>query len=424
MNDDDNLLGEAHGARRAATFVTRRWPADPGAPGGKLNRVGFEYDANVPAEIAEWDPHLPASFAADVARVELGVRELHRHRPALGALLWPLLRTEAIASSRIEGLIVSHHRLAVAQAIDGPEDSLARSVLGNLDALRHALERADEPITPQTICEIHRALLANTAQAAIAGRIRETQNWIGGRHPNPRGAAFVPPPEHELERLLSDLCRFCERDDLPILVHAAIAHVQFETIHPFADGNGRVGRALVQAILRRRGLTQGRDGGPAIFPPVSLVLAANSEAYVAGLTRFRSGAHLAWLEFFLHAVHSASTIADDLADSVTRLQAKWRVDAAEPRIDSAASKLISGLPAAPVIDLAQAVGLTGASTEAARRAINRLEAAGVLRELTGRGRLRRWASVGLFELVDTIEITAVTGARRSISTSPPMIETV
>ncbi len=418
MAGESNFAGRGH-ARPRATSVTRRWPADPGAPGGKANRVGFDYAAHVPAEIAGWDPDLPASIASDVGDVEQEVRELARQAPLLGALLWPLLRSEAIASSRIEGLVVSHHRLAAATGADGTEDSLARSVLGNLDALRRALDLAHGPITIATICDIHRALLEDTPHAAIAGRVRETQNWIGGRHPNPRSAAFVPPPEHELERLLGDFCRFCEREDLPALVQAAIAHVQFETIHPFADGNGRVGRALIQVILRRRGLTDRRDGSPLVFPPVSLAIAARGGAYVDGLTSFRSGDHARWLVFFLEVVHHANAIADQLARAVSELQRGWRVSAGEPRSGSAASKLIVGLPDQPIIGIRAAVSLTGLSAQATRLAINRLESAGVLRETTGKGRLRRWESVGLFDAVDTIEASTAARRSRNLVTSPP-----
>ncbi len=314
--------------------------------------------------------------------------------------------------------MVSHHRLAVADATKGAEDPLARSVLGNLDALRRALDLAHEPITVATIREIHHALLENTPDAAIAGEVRESQNWIGGRHPNPRGAAFVPPPEHELERLLEDLCRFCERDDIPVLVQAAIAHVQFETIHPFADGNGRVGRALIQVILRRRGLTEGSADAPAIVPPVSLVLATQSDPYIVGLTSFRSGHHSTWLAFFLQVVHQANVIAENLAGAISGLQENWRDRAGQPRKDSAAAALIAHLPAEPVIDLKAATKITGASSQATRLAVNRLENAGVLRELTGKGRLRRWESVGLFELVDAIEATAITRRGAALSTSP------
>jgi Fic family protein len=401
-----------------STTVRRRWPGDPGAPGGRANRLGFDYEAYVPGEIAAWEPEIPAALATDAGRVETAVRDLARHDPPLGDLLWPLLRSEAIASSRIEGLVVSHHRLALADLGDA-DDPLARSVLGNLEALRRALDLSATPLTVEAIQEIHRALLEHTRDAAIAGRLRTSQNWIGGRHPNPRGAAFVPPPESEVPRLLEDLCRFCERDDVPPSIQAAIAHVQFETIHPFADGNGRVGRALIHVVQRRRGLTDPRPGLTPVFPPLSLVLAADSAAYVAGLSAFRSGEHRSWFEFFLSALHRSVGVAGDIADGVAALQERWRAQAGGPRRDSAAAELIARLPERPVIDLGTAAALTGTSREAARRAIDRLVAAGVLRELTGKRRLRRWEAVGLFAVLDEADVRIRGPRGRRLGTAGP-----
>lgn len=380
----------------------KRWPGDPGAPGGRANRVGFDYEAYVPGPIADWHPSIPADFAADLGRVQASLATLRTDARRLSALLWPLLRSEAIASSRIEGLAVNHEHLARA-LYAGEEDARAAAVLGNLDALRRALDLADEPVTTQTFLELHRVLLAAT-DAGIAGRVRAEQNWIGGRHPNPRGAAFVPPPPEEVGPLLEDLARFCERDDLPPLLQAAIAHVQFETIHPFADGNGRVGRALIQLVLRRHGLTGG-DSGPPVFPPVSLVLAARADEYVAGLTAFRAGDHQAWWSFFLDVVHASVALAEDLAAWVTELVEQWHAQAGNPRRDSAAAALIARLPERPIVGLADVVELTGVSRQAARLAIDRLTDAGVLREITGRRRGRRWEAVGLFALLDQIEVT-------------------
>lgn len=381
--------------------MRRRWPGDPGAAGGRANRMGFDYEAYVPGEIASWQPALPAALAAEAARAEAAVRDLARHGPGLAALSWPLLRTEAIASSRIEGLGIDHHRLALADE-PGHEDPLAQAVRGNLDALRTAVEPSHGAVEVTSLLGIHRALLAGTPDEAIAGRLRDRQNWIGSRHGNPRGAAFIPPPEGEVPRLLDDLCRFIARDDLPPSFQAAIAHVQFESIHPFADGNGRVGRALVQAVLGRRGLLGGPDTTP-VFPPVSLVLAGDPDAYVAGLTAFRAGHDGEWLGFFSGALHVAALLAEDLAGGITALQAGWRAAAGAPRRGSAAEALIARLPERPIVDLGQAAELTGASREATRRAIDRLAAAGVLREITGRRRGRRWESVGLFALLDRLE---------------------
>jgi Fic family protein len=399
------------------TTVRRRWPGDPGAPGGRANRVGFHYEAYVPGEIAAWQPALPAYLAADAGRAEASIRELRRHGPALGSLAWPLLRAEAIASSRIEGLSVDHHRLALAD-LPGRDDPVARSVRGNLDALRRALDLSAAPVTVASLLEIHRRLLGETAAAAIAGRLRDRQNWIASRHGNPRGAAFVPPPEGEVPRLLDDLCRFCERDDVPPSLQAAIAHVQFETIHPFADGNGRVGRALIHVLLSRRGLL-GAPGGDVLFPPVSLVLADRAEAYVAALTAFRAGDDWGWLEFFTDVLHRAVGLAEELAVRVVALQARWRGRAGGPRRDSAAEALIARLPERPVLDIAQATELTGASREATRRAVNRLVEAGVIRDISGRRRGRSWEAVGLFALLDGLEAETRPAPTRRPRRRPP-----
>src|SRR5438094_3590381 len=131
------------------------------------------------------------------------------------------------------------------------------------------------------IIAIHSRLIAHSDNKRIAGAIRADQNWIGGNDHNPCGADFVPPPPDAVSDLLADLCDAIHDDRLPPLVQAALVHAQFETIHPFADGNGRTGRALIHVVLRRRGLA------PRYVPPISLVLATRARDYVAGLTAFR-----------------------------------------------------------------------------------------------------------------------------------------
>ena len=125
---------------------------------------------------------------------------------------------------------------------------------------------------------IHRILMERSATPEIAGVVRTVQNWIGGSSYNPCSAAFVPPPPDTLDTLLDDLLAYVNADDHPALVQAAIAHAQFETIHPFADGNGRTGRTLIHVILRRRGLA------PRVVAPISLVLFTWASDYIAGLT--------------------------------------------------------------------------------------------------------------------------------------------
>ncbi len=173
--------------------------------------------------------------------------------------------------------------------------------------------------------------------------MRVVQNWIGGNDYNPCDADFVPPPPENVLTLVEDLAAFCSDDLLPPLVQAAIAHAQFETIHPFDDGNGRTGRALVQVILRRRGIA------PHFVPPVSVVLARNKRRYIEGLTGFREERLAGWLRTFAAAPPQAPEPAPPpprYAKRVHQLQEDWRErlrTSSAPRVDAVVWPLISTL---------------------------------------------------------------------------------
>jgi Fic family protein len=205
--------------------------------------------------------------------------------------------------------------------------------------------------------------------------------------------------------LLEDLCRFAERDDLPPIVQAAIAHAQFETIHPFADGNGRTGRALVYAILRRRGEVR------SYIPPVSLVLVSTPRAYIGGLTAYRDGDVSEWCDYFAAAVARATEEAERLAGEIEALEEEWLGRAGKLREDSAARRLIGALPEQPVIDVAAAQRLSGRSHEAASSALKRLEEAGIVRRLNERKWGRLWECGELLQLVEDFEESV----RRSVA---------
>src|SRR5207237_8922679 len=175
------------------------------------------------------------------------------------------------------------------------------------------------------------------------GIIRQDQNWIGGRGLSPADATFVPPPENRVTALLEDLVEFLDLDDLPAVAQAAIAHAQFETIHPFGDGNGRAGRCLIHVVLRRRGLT------PLFVPPISIVLATNAKRYIAGLVEFREGRVDDWIGVFADAATAASEGAKRLWADIDALLEGLIERAGSPRADSVARKIIRGPPAQPVL---------------------------------------------------------------------------
>jgi Fic family protein len=229
------------------------------------------------------------------------------------------------------------------------------------------------------------------------GRLRTEQNWIGGRLGNPSDAEFIPPPEDLVEPLLDDLFAFIARVDLPAVAQAAIVHAQFETIHPFVDGNGRVGRCLVHVVLRRRGVA------PRFVPPVSIALAARPSAYIAGLVAFREGRVAEWVASFAEATDRAASAAVELADRITTLQADWRSRAGRPRAGSAADRLITLLPALPVLSAPTARAAIGISQQQTLAGLKGLAEAGVLRQISHGTYDRQYAAGELFNLVTEYE---------------------
>jgi len=387
---------------RRGHVVQRHWDARPDALGGRSAGRGFDFQAYVPTPIADEDFLLPSHIAAAGAKAELACRELNADPPPLAnleALARQLLRSESVASSRIEGLVLSHRRLAKAAFAPNARDITAQGVLANIAALERAIALAGEAdeLRRDDLLEVHRLLFAGTHDERLGGLLREEQNWIGGAASSPRNTEFIPPPHELVPALVDDLCAFSSREDIPGVIQAAIAHAQFETIHPFHDGNGRVGRALIMIILRRRGLT------PRYVPPVSLVLAGNADRYIAGLTSWRNGDEQDWLTVFLDAVHRAATGAGEFAGRVAELQSHWTERAGNPRRNSGPLRLIELLPTQPIINVKTAAQLLSGSEERARLTIQRLEQAGVLRQTAVGRRNRAWECVGLFDQLDRFE---------------------
>ncbi len=381
----------------------RYWPADPTAPPG--GRRGGAYRVFVPDPIARRELTLGGEAVTAIVEATKALGHLNDTRSqvtSLGALARNLLRTESAASSRIEGVRISHKRLAraaFARTHNRRGDNRAIEVLGNVEAMERAIElgaRA-EPLTVSDIQEVHRTLLRHTGDREIAGVIRTQQSWIGGNDYHPVGAPYVGPPHEHVEPLLEDLCRFMTRTDLAAVAQAAIAHAQFENIHPFADGNGRTGRALIYTVLRRRGEVSN------YIPPISLVLAGQPKNYVSGLGAYSQGHVSRWCERFAHATTRAASEAERLAQRIEDLQASWLERLGEPRRDAAVRELVGALPEQPVIDVPVAQRLTGKTHVAVGNAIAQLEDAGILTRLNERKWGRVWECGELLALVEDFE---------------------
>lgn len=402
-------------ARTKQREETLRWTPEEGAFGGRKSRTSFNYRAFVPDEIRELDPTLPADVAAVAIEAEVAVRTLNSDAPQLGALdalSRQLLRAEAVASSRIEGLRMSHRRVARAGFAPELADEGARTVLGNIRAMEAAIELGAKrtPLRPTDLLALHRILFADTETAALGGRLRVGPGWLGGRDFAPVGATYIPPRFERIPKLMEDMCAFAGRDDLPAIAQAAIVHAQFETIHPFPDGNGRIGRCLIHIILRRRGVA------PNFVPPISLILATDQAAYVRGLVAFRDytpAAIASWIGTFAAATRTSATEAGRFAGEIRGLQADWRSRSKVQRAGSLKERIIEDLPARPIVDAAGVAERMQVSGTAARNAIDELRTAGVLSPVGNQLRYRIYEALELFDSIDRFERDLATPTGRA-----------
>jgi len=312
-----------------------------------------------------------------------------------------LMKSEGIASSRIEGLVMSTRRIY--EASERPEDTddrPARQIVGNMEVMAEVLHRTDQPLAHDDLHRWHRAVMEPepTSRHTI-GAYRTVQNWIGGRADTPSGAAFVPPPPDLIPELMDDLLCFANERTLSPIIQAAIAHAQFETIHPYTDGNGRIGRALVYRILSTRGAIR------MTAPPVSPIIARDRRPYIAGLTAYRDGRPSTWIDAFVHILDSACGYSLLLAASLTDLARSWNDRVGDVRRNAVDHRIVAGLLDHPILDTRIVAEQFGVSTVAARDALERLNQRGIVVERPLRkGRRGRPARVfeasELFDLLD------------------------
>lgn len=404
------------------TYVQQRRDPDADAFGGRAAKAGLTYEAFVPSPIADVTLRLSGVAAADVADSEAALARLAERAagaPALEALARRLLRSEAVASSWIEALRVSHRRLAEAeQGAPGARYDEARRVLANVGALEAAVAigARDDAITVDDLLGMHRLLLSGSnlpLDRSLAGRVRDRAVFIGGT--DPTNAEYVAPPHTEVPRLLDDLVTFIEtRSDLSPVVVAAIAHAQYESIHPHHDGNGRVGRCLVHAVLRRA-------TGSSVLPPLSVAFARPQSRYVAGLEAFRRDEMDAWLSVFATAVTFAAHATLAFADEVDALQESWRgrivaaraqVGRRPPRSDAGILAVLDGLPDTPALRATELSRRIGRTWRVTQDAIDELVAVGIVRQVSaGRGN-RLYEAPEILALLDGLEHDPVGLIRR------------
>ena len=351
------------------------------------------YEAAVVPEIADAALTLPTRLAAAEADAVAAVSRFDSDAASALLPFTPLLlRSESSASSRIERLTVSARRLMEAELF-GAGRGNAALVVANTRAMTAAAS-IRPPLSLDSLLSMHRALLESSAPDD-AGALRREPVWIGGSELSPAGALFVPPRHERVPEALEDLFAFTRRTDLPPLTRTAIAHAHFETIHPFVDGNGRTGRALIHVLLSWAGLT------PHAPLPLSAVLLADVDSYFRSLDAYRRGEPLVIVELFIEAAARAAALGRSAGRRIGRT-VEAMLERSPGRAGTPDRAIIELLARRPVLDAGSAATAVGVSEAAARRSLERLEAAGLLRGYLIGPHRRAWRSPEILDLMDDV----------------------
>ena len=363
------------------------------------------YSAAIPADIAfaDYAPARSVSAAAEDAS-----NEIARFDAEMGNEIAPfaaiLLRSESVASSQIENLSASARSVAMAELGDTSKQN-ATLIAANTDAMRSAIQLADR-LDSESILQMHLALLG-AHDPRSAGRWRSEPVWIGRSARSPIGAEYVAPHESRVVHAIDDLVAYIGRDDIPVLEQAAIAHAQFETIHPFTDGNGRTGRALLHSMLKAKGLTRN------VTVPVSSGLLSQPDVYHRALTSFRAGAPDEIIALTADAAFRAIANGRQLVEEIRHIRAGRR-ESVTARTDSTTWKIADLLLRQPVINTAVLKSELGITANHALRYMNQLLAGGAVTSFSVYQRGLHWKSDAVLDALDAF---AARSSRRRFPTA-------
>lgn len=392
-----------------SNYIERLWSATDATHLSRRDRQAGRYRAYVPDELGD---KLPVLGGEAQQAAEEALTVLTRADERIGAngryLNHLLIRSESISSSWIEGNRVTPKKLAIAEVLQQGSRS-ALDVVANVRATEDAIAELADRRRIITKADIEQ--LQHVIEPSLAPGVRTEQNWVGGPGWSPLRADFVPPPESEVHRLVEDLARFVSATEGNPVVRAAIAHAQFETIHPFIDGNGRTGRALIHTVLRRT------DAVRNTLIPISTVFAGDTNAYIAGLTAYRAAPSRLdeWIIGFAHASEIAAgnavqlatnigALGDSLLDELVRHRAARDVSPARPRRDAVVLRVLESLATDPVLTVESVAAKHHVSSAAAHRALVELADAGILgRNKDHKGRVICWTADRYLDLVALTE---------------------
>jgi Fic family protein len=357
----------------------------------------YEYTPHTPELLAETGFEFSSEVTLALAEASRALGSVPRF--VLAGIATVIYRSESSASSLIEGVGPGPRRILEAEFADTDEvnDEPARRVVGNLEALRAAIS-TPVPATVDDILTWHRLLMEGHPgmRQETIGAVRTEQNWIGGGSFGPRDAEYIPPPPEGVRPLLEDLVNFSARTDLTPVALAALGHAQFEVIHPFVDGNGRVGRALLQQLLVRR-------AGLEAPVPVSVLWSRDTDRYISGLRAFQNGDTDSWLLFASWSVIEAVGWMSDMTGGVEEFLNRMR-GRIETRGRSVAARVIDDLPLHPVVDTQTVAQRYDVTPQTAHEALLRLSEAEILveRPLSRRKKGRPRRVFAATELIDLI----------------------
>lgn len=370
-------------------------------PKSRRRRILPTYEAAVPLELSTRDLALPAPLSRRLSEVLAEVTRFDAEQSQRGyELPAVLLRSESSASSQIEHLTSSVRNVALAELTSQAPHN-AELIAGNVAAMRKALT-LPSGLSIERILDVHQTLMSGSG-VTFGGELRQEQVWIGGTAFSPHGALYVPPAWQRVRPCLEDLLAFARRTDVGPIEKAAIFHAQFETVHPFVDGNGRTGRALLHKILRDEGvLTQ-------MALPVSAGLLHNVSEYLSSLTRFQEGDPTAVIEQLANALELAVGIGHLVASRMDAALAAWESVITERR-GSSMRRLPDVLVSQPVVDSSYLSAQLGISRRAATDLIARACEYGILRPVGNRRRGEFYQADAIIDVLE--EVSSLEGIRR------------
>jgi Fic family protein len=390
----------------AVEYESYPWERDPDelafVPKSRRRKIASTYEAAVPAAISHERLVLSAGLVQRMAEVEVAVARFDQEQRGRGYNLPALLlRSESSSSSQIERLTSSVRNVALAELSDKAPAN-AQLIARNVAAMKKALEHTG-PMSVDLICAVHDTLMKGSGEAP---GLRLEQVWIGGTRYSPHGASFVPPHSSRMPSCLDDLVAFAAREDVPPIAKAAVFHAQFETIHPFTDGNGRTGRTLIHKMLAFDEVLRYST------LPISAGLLHSVDSYMKALESYHDGNAHAIVECLTDALELAVAVGSRVASDLDEVLGEWRKRNTD-RKGSASHRLPALLVERPVVDVACVAHALGITDRAARTLVETACERGILSKM---GNAKRGAFYQATELIDVLEeISSVQGIRRMVA---------